>query len=222
MSESVGLIIFAGGARTYSSAACSAMHAVRQACARDLVQRAIEAAIVRSDRVVTDDRAWASIDRRSPRHDRSRRRRWPFHFGRRLAEVIDRFQLERVVVHGRGVCPVAARQPISHRSPRRCASHDRVVIANNINSTDWAAITPAAIVREWIDRLPSDNSLGWVLSHDAGLTPIAWPPSPATRLDHRRADRCADRRAASAVWIDICGQRCKQLPWDDRPFARRV
>jgi hypothetical protein len=27
------------------------------------------------------------------------------------------------------------------------------------------------------------RTTGWVLSNDAGLTPIAWPPSPTTRLD---------------------------------------
>jgi hypothetical protein len=90
--------------------------------------------------------------------------------------------------------------------------HDRAIIANNINSTDWAAISPAAIIGEWIDRLPNDNSLGWVLSHDAGLTPIVWPPSPATRLD---IDLPIDAQIA-ALHPD-CGlhlkQMLSQLPW---------
>jgi hypothetical protein len=58
-----------------------------------------------------------------------------------------------------------------------------MVIANNIHSTDWAAVAPAAVIADWVDRLSVDNGLGWVLSNDAGLTAMTWPASPATRLD---------------------------------------
>jgi hypothetical protein len=91
---------------------------------------------------------------------------------------------------------------------------DRAVIANNINSTDWAAITPASTAGEWIERLDNDNALGWVLSNDAGLRPITWPSSPATRLD---IDVPID--AQIAVLHPHCGLNLRRvvtdLGWDD-------
>jgi hypothetical protein len=181
MPESVGLIIFAGGAPP-DHPLLQALQQIRYACAIDLVQRALDAACFDPIVIVTNDREWAnSIGDRPVTIDLDDDAD-PFHFGRRLAEVIARFQLERVLYMGAASAPllsVADLQQIAER----VRHSDRAVIANNINSTDWAAITPAIIVRDWIDRLPSDNSLGWVLSHDAGLLPITWPPSPATRLD---------------------------------------
>ncbi len=181
MSKSVGLIIFAGGAPP-DHPLLSAMHSVRQACARDLVQRALEAASFDPIVIVTNDRMWASTIGNLPVTIDLDHAADQFHFGRRLAEVIDRFHLERVLYLGAAAAPLLPAADLKQIADQVRQS-DRVVIANNINSTDWAAITPAAIVREWVERLPSDNSLGWVLSHDAGLTPIAWSPSPATRLD---------------------------------------
>lgn len=188
MSESIGLIIFAGGPRP-DHPLLQAMQQVRAACAIDLMQRALEVASFDPIVLVTNDRAWANTigDRPSPLGGRRVTidlddEAVSFHFGRRLAEVIDRFQLERVLYMGAAAAPLLSIVDLQQIAEKARQS-DRVVIANNINSTDWAAITPANIVREWIDRLPSDNSLGWVLSHDAGLMPIAWPPSPATRLD---------------------------------------
>jgi hypothetical protein len=137
-----------------------------------------------------------------------------FHFGRRLADLIARFESTRVLYMGAASAPLLTVADLA-RLAETARQRDRAVIANNINSSDWAAITPATIVREWIDRLPSDNSLGWVLSHDAGLEPIGWPPSPATRLD---LDVPID--AQIAVRHANCGPRVRaavmQLPWDDR------
>jgi hypothetical protein len=181
MSNSVGLIIFAGGV-LLDHPLLSAMHSVRQACARDLVQRVLDAACFDPIVIVTNDRAWANTIGEQPVAIDLDDDADPFHFGRRLAEVIDRFQLKRVLYMGAAAAPLLPAADLQQIA-ERVRQSERVVIANNINSTDWAAITPALIVRAWVDRLPSDNSLGWVLSHEAGLTPIAWPPSPATRLD---------------------------------------
>src|SRR5512136_44869 len=157
------------------------MHAVRQACARDLLERAIETRSFDPIVVATGDRAWAaSLGHLPVTIDLDDNE--PFHFGRRLAGVIDRLQLARVLYMGAASAPLLTAADLA-RIAAATRQHDRAVIANNINSTDWAAITPASIVRDWIERLPGDNSLGWVLSHEAGLEPVGWPPSPATRLD---------------------------------------
>lgn len=180
MSEKIGMIVFANGAPP-AQPLLRQMHDVRQACALDLLERAFETNVFDPVVVVTGDRTFADAIGHLPvtidlDDDDT------FHFGRRLAGAIERYALPRVLYLGAASAPLLTGGELA-RLAETARRHDRAVIANNINSTDWAAITPAAIVQEWIDRLPNDNSLGWVLSHDAGLQPIGWPPSPATRLD---------------------------------------
>ncbi len=212
MSESIGLVVFASGAAP-THPLLRQMHAVRQACAHDLVERAIETRSFDPIVVATGDRALANSIGQLPVTIDLDRGDGSFHFGRRLAEMIDRFHLTRLFYLGAASAPLLTAVDLAQIA-EVAQQHDRAVIANNINSTDWAAITPAAIVHEWIDRLPSDNSLGWVLSHEAGLEPIGWPPSPATRLD---LDVPID--AQIAVQHPHCGRRLReavsQLPWDD-------
>jgi CTP:molybdopterin cytidylyltransferase MocA len=213
MSESIGLLVFANGAAP-AHPLLRQMHAVRQACARDLLERALETASFDPIVVVTGDRAWAaSLDRLPVTVDLDGDGE-PFHFGRRLAGVIDRFKLARLLYMGAASAPLVTAADLA-RIAAAARQHKRAVIANNINSTDWAAITPASAVRGWIDRLPTDNALGWVLSHEAGLEPIGWPPSPATRLD---LDVPIDAQIAARH--PRCGSRAReavsQMPWDDR------
>ena len=212
MPESIGLIIFASGPAP-EHPLLSQMHGVRRACARDLLERAIETrsfapiVIVTGDRIFTDSIGYLPVTIDLDHADSS------FHFGRRLAEVIDRFELTRVLYMGAASAPLLMSADLAQIA-EAAQRHDRAVIANNINSTDWAAITSASIVREWVDMLPSDNSLGWVLSREAGLEPIGWTPSPATRLD---LDVPIDAQIAARH--PQCGFRVReavrQLPWDD-------
>jgi len=213
MSNSVGLILFAGGERG-DHPLIADMRRIRQACARDALRRANEAGAFDLIVVVTDDAAWAAtlgdlnVTLDPDPIDAT------FHFGRRLFEVIRRYHLDRVFYLGAAACPLLAADQFTLIA-EAVRDDDRVVIANNIYSTDWAAISPAAIVGEWIDRLDQDNALGWVLSNEAGLTPIAWPSSPATRLD---IDVPID--AQIAALHPQCGSTLRaavsQLNWDDR------
>jgi hypothetical protein len=213
MPESIGLVVFAGGAAPLSPV-LRQMHTVRQACAHDLLERVIETRSIDPIIVATGDRTLAdSIGHLSVTIDLDRDDE-PFHFGRRLAGVIDRFRLERFLYMGAASAPLLTAVDLAQIAGV-AQQHDRAVIANNINSTDWAAITPASIVCNWIDRLPNDNSLGWVLSHEAGLEPIGWSPSPATRLD---LDVPIDAQIAARH--PQCGAHVREvvdrLPWDDR------
>ena len=170
------------------------MHVVRQACARDLAGTRDRNPIVRSDHRRHGRSGWAASLSPLPVTIDLDGDDGPFHFGRRLAEVIDRFQLARVLYMGAASAPLLTVADLAQIAAGT-RQHDRAVIANNINSTDWAAITPASIVRDWIDRLPGDNSLGWVLSHEAGLEPIGGRlhPPPAwtsTCRSMRRSPRC--------------------------------
>jgi hypothetical protein len=207
------LIIFASGTAPRHPL-LNQMHTVRQACARDLLERAIAARSFDPIVVATGDRAFAESIGDLPVTIDLDGNDGPFHFGRRLAELINRYQLTRLLYMGAASAPLLTAADLVQIA-EAVQRHDRAVIANNINSTDWAAITPASIVHAWIDRLPSDNSLGWVLSHEAGLQPIGWLPSPATRLD---LDVPID--AQIAVRHPQCGSHVRaavgQLPWEDR------
>lgn len=212
MSNSIGLILMAGGDRG-DHPLLAAMRRVRQACARDQLQRAIESGQYDPIIIATGDAEWAaalgdlpvSIDLDAP--DR------PFHFGRRLADLVERHHLDRVLYLGAAAAPLLGADQFQQLADA-ARSHDNAVIANNIHSTDWAAITPASIVEAWIERLENDNALGWVLSNDAGLEPIAWPSSPATRLD---IDVPIDAQVAALH--PACGPHLRQivteLKWDD-------
>jgi hypothetical protein len=181
MLQSVGLVLFVGSERG-THPLLDDMRRIRQACARDTLERAIATRAYQPMIVATNDTTWAdtlgdlpiSIELDVP--DR------PFHFGQRLAEVVAHYDLQRILYLGAAACPLLAADQFRLIADT-LQSHNQIVIANNIHSTDWAAITPAPIIANWIDRLGTDNGLGWVLSNDAGLTPMTWPASPATRLD---------------------------------------
>ena len=181
MSQSVGLVLFAGGERG-AHPLLLAMRRIRQACARDALERALKTQRYAPLIVVTDDAEWAatlgdlpvSIDLDAPER--------PFHFGRRLAQIVEQYHLLKFLYLGAAACPLLAVDQFQLIA-ETLHSADRLVIANNIHSTDWAAVAPAAIIADWVDRLGTDNGLGWVLSADAGVPPMTWPVSPATRLD---------------------------------------
>lgn len=221
MSNSIPFILMLGGDRG-SQPLLEAMRRVRQACARDLLLRAKHSGAFDPIIVASDDPDWtATLGDLNVTIDLDQVAR-PFQFGHRLADLIDRNHFDKVLYLGAASAPLmTADQLIEIAEAIR--TQDRVAISNNIYSSDWAAISPASIVGQWIDRLEADNSLGWVLSHDAGLKPFAWPASPATRLD---IDVPIDAQIA-ALHSD-CGSNLREvvktLQWNDHRLraAREV
>jgi hypothetical protein len=196
------------------------MRSIRQACARDMLQRVRASGQFDPIIVAGDDPDWlATLNDLNVTIDLDQSDE-AFHFGRRLAELIERNHFERLLYMGAAAAPLMTIDQLTEIA-EAIRSQERVIISNNIYSSDWAAISPASIVGSWIDRLDADNALGWVLSHDAGLKPIAWPASPATRLD---IDVPID--AQIAVLHPDCGPSLraavKALDWNnDRLFRAR-
>ncbi len=58
-----------------------------------------------------------------------------------------------------------------------------VAVTNNLHSSDWLALSDTTPVRRLPHRLQRDNSLGWVLSEEAGVAVRSLPPSAETRVD---------------------------------------
>lgn len=106
----------------------------------------------------------------------------PFAFGPRLAELIRRHRISRLLYVGAGAAPLM-----------RAADWEEVLasfegieeglLTNNLHSSDWIAVAPAESVVAYAHRLPSDNAMAWVLHREAGLPARAWPRSTASLLD---------------------------------------
>lgn len=106
----------------------------------------------------------------------------PLHVGHQLAQLVEQFQIERLLYFGGASAPLLSSESLAEIIGQ-LATADHTILTNNRFASDWAAVTPAASVIKWRERLPKDNMLGWVLSTEAGLTCQAQPATAATRLD---------------------------------------
>ncbi len=107
----------------------------------------------------------------------------PFHFGNRVAEIIQRHRASRMIYLGAGSMPLLPAPDLAEAISHVASSLGRVAVANNVHSADWVAFSHAGSVTEithWLDR---DNMLAWRLRESAGYEVTSLPPSAATRLD---------------------------------------
>ena len=100
-----------------------------------------------------------------------------FHFGRRLAGLIRKDDLQHVLYFGGGSAPLLDSsllslvtalmgEAIGGPPGGRIPSH--VVLTNNKHSSDWAAITHAPDALPLLEDVERDNSLAWVLGESDG------------------------------------------------------
>lgn len=106
-----------------------------------------------------------------------------FHFGDRLTRFISEDNHHVLAYFGAASAPLLGTQMLEEAIDRVRNACEPLAIVNNYHSTDWAIFNNANVVVKLADRLPIDNSLGWVLNHDAGFEVQALPPSAATRVD---------------------------------------
>ena len=107
--------------------------------------------------------------------------RGDFHFGRRLLEIISRYQLRKVFYAGAGSAPLLPFQLLAEVASR-LNREEALVVTNNLFSSDWVGFSPGRILEEI--RLPdSDNDLAWRLCDEGGLRPYVAPLSTATVFD---------------------------------------
>jgi hypothetical protein len=104
-----------------------------------------------------------------------------FHFGRRLATVIERHSIERPVYFSGGGVPLLSAQEFVGVA-QALARGDGVVIANNLYSADLVAFSPASALERVV--LPaSDNPLARLLVEQAGLAAQPLPRSVSSQFD---------------------------------------
>lgn len=104
------------------------------------------------------------------------------HVGETLARLVTEFGISRLLYFGGGAVPLLSDAQFTIIT-QRLAAAEKLVITNNQFASDWAGVAPAGLLTEWVERLPRDNMLGWVLSTEAGLPVETLAASAATRLD---------------------------------------
>jgi hypothetical protein len=106
----------------------------------------------------------------------------PFHFGRRLAGLIERYGVQRVLYSGGASAPLLSVECWS-ATLARLGEAERLVVTNNLHSCDWVGFAPAVELVPLLARQTSDNAVAWALVHEGGLPVESLPPSAAARFD---------------------------------------
>lgn len=88
----------------------------------------------------------------------------PFHFGSRLADLIEKYDLDTVFYCGAGSVPLFNTEILQSLLEELLAAKTPLVLTNNRHSSDWAGIHAARQALPMIRTLERDNSLAWVLS----------------------------------------------------------
>ena len=167
------------GDRGASSEWASWVQGARRAAARDLVEQLARQPLVETVLVLSPEPVEATAGA-APHYLTSIA--GPIHLGKHLARLIADEEIERLLYFGGGSAPLLSDDTLT-AIVNRLAAADRLIITNNRYASDWAGVTPASVLGDWVSRLPRDNMLGWVLSAEAGLPLHALSPSAASRLD---------------------------------------
>lgn len=104
----------------------------------------------------------------------------PFHFGRRLSEVVGRYQLERPVYIGCGLPLVKGDELAAVAAALRTA--ERAVVSNNYFSADMVGFAPGSVVAA-LELPDNDRILPRLLAEAAGLENRALPRTMANQFD---------------------------------------
>ena len=130
----------------------------------------------------------------------------PFHFGERLAEVVRRHELERLIYLGAGSATLMANDDFFSLGHYLGMAWN-MVLTNNRYSADFAAFVPGKALFQ-VSLPAKDNVLPRVLHDEAGLTLQELPRAPRTSSTsiRPRTSRSSSSGAtpvlASAEWFE--------------------
>jgi hypothetical protein len=160
----------------------SALRAAHQAAARDLLEVFGALDLVERMIVAADDPIWARTLRDLPVTVDVDAPDEAFHFGRRLAGVVERYGLERVLYTGAASAPLLQAEGwVSALA--RLGGPERIVVTNNLHSCDWAGFTRAEEAAALIAPQTKDNGIAWTLVNEAEYACHAMEPSAGARFD---------------------------------------
>jgi len=148
-----------------------------RAAALDSIEAALGSGAFAGAVLVTDDPTWTADLASVILHLDD----GPFHFGRRLAEVLRRHSLDAVVYLGGGSLPLFTGTDFA--AVARTMERDSVLVTNNPFSSDMTAFRANGVALAAIEAVTSDNALARALAEGAGLTVEGLPRTVATQLD---------------------------------------
>ncbi len=107
----------------------------------------------------------------------------PFHFGKALADFAAWAGTDALAYFGGASAPLLTSTLADEACEQLESATGPLAIVNNLHSTDWILLNSARMLASLAPLLSTDNPLGWVLSHEGGVTVRALPACAATRAD---------------------------------------
>ena len=178
--EKTTLLLLTGGCG--ESEIEQAMCGAHRAAARDLLETLTQFKSIDRAIVATDDPSWGATLADLPVELDIDPPGQPFHFGRRLAELIEHYEAERVLYTGGGSAPLLSGEQWAG-VVGRLSQAERLVITNNVHSCDWAGFTPAREAVNLIAEQTNDNAMAWTLVNEGGFPGRTMEPSAGSRFD---------------------------------------
>jgi hypothetical protein len=180
LTEKTTLLLLVGG--WGDSEVEEALVGAHRAAARDLLGTLLDTDAIDRAVVATDDATWCDALAGLPVEVDVDLPGEAFHFGRRLAGLIEQSGAQRVLYAGGAAAPLLSAERWSEILAR-LREAGRLVITNNVHSSDWAGFAPATEAASLIARQANDNGIAWALANEAGWPVESLPPSAAARFD---------------------------------------
>lgn len=177
--HSVDAVVMSG--RQGAGRAVEMVDDTRRAIARDLVEKVKASGAFRSTIVSTSDAVLADMLSGTDAVVDIDPSDEPFHFGRTLCRLIERYAIERIVYLGGGCAPLLPVSTLTEMA-EQLKTAERLVLCNNFYSVDFCGFVPASSLL-LVPPPENDNSLGWTLSQSAGLPARELPRTTATSFD---------------------------------------
>ncbi len=119
-----------------------------------------------------------------------------FHFGKKLKELINKYKIEKLFYMGGGsgvllkiedlkniIKTVLDKDKIVNKLNKdKVLDKKRILITNNLYSTDFMAFSPANII-DSIEPFNNDNEIAWILRNNCNFQNISLLRNAATQLD---------------------------------------
>jgi hypothetical protein len=106
-----------------------------------------------------------------------------FSFGRELTRWVEDGGYQHVAYFGGASAPLMTTARLQEVFDLALEAEHPTAVVNNYHSSDWVVLNHAGSIASLAENLHTDNSLGWVLDHEAGFDVKSLDPSAATRAD---------------------------------------
>lgn len=214
MVQSVSLVVFEGG--LVRSPLEAQMQRVRQGMVLDLVERAKQGGldhvvVVTSYRELAERLQFTEVEVVVDEELGE-----PFHFGKRLQDVVQAYGLEKVLYMGGASAPLISSAEIKYLR-ELLEQNEGILVANNYYSADIVGFTPGQALN-YITLPPIDNTLALALCNEAGLR---WVPIQRTLGLNFDVDTPTDIMIMS-VHPDVgvhTREAVQDLHWDFRRYT---